>query len=296
MKYFITLFICFSLALLLIGCMGDTEYYTESATEKTEPCEETADISTVFTTKEETTEAVTTKEVPKVTEPILEYKLHRKVPILMYHEVNYEVHNSLYLSVDNFKAHLDYFEKAGITPISMKQLTDHWQKKTPLPEKPIVLTFDDGYRSMYTIVYPLLLERGWSGTFYCISGNCESAEHLTEEMIKEMADGGMEIGSHTVSHANLKELSGDALQNETASSKAALEDITGKAVTQFSFPYGKVSNAARNEVKNAGYACAVTTEWGFATSNQLPYKLKRLSIDSEITAARLKSILSKIGY
>ena len=119
--------------------------------------------------------------------------IHEQVPILMYHEVNDLLANSLYLSVDDFKAHLDYFEQAGITPISMQQLYDHWFNGASLPDKPVVLTFDDGYVSMYNTVYPLLKARGWTGTFFCITDARWSANSLSEQMIAEMAANGMEI-------------------------------------------------------------------------------------------------------
>lgn len=231
-------------------------------------------------------------------EPLPEwtYTYHEKVPILMYHEVNDELLNNLYLSVDDFKSHLDYFEEAGITPISMEQLWEHWVNHAPLPEKPIVLTFDDGYRSMYTTVYPLLKERGWSGTFYCITDTRWSDGFLSAEMISEMAAGGMEIGSHTKSHIELNSITGDELAEQLAVPCQVLSQLTGTEITQLCYPSGRHNRAARAAAEEAGYHCAVTTDWGFASEAQGLFSLKRLRVNSGCTAATLKQTLSQIGY
>ncbi len=224
------------------------------------------------------------------------YVYHEKVPILMYHEVNDEVLNNLYLSVEDFKSQLDYFVEADITPITMEQLWEHWVNKKPLPEKPIVLTFDDGYRSMYTTVYPLLKERGWCGTFYCISEARWDESFLSADMIKDMYENGMEIGSHTMTHNELTTLTADSLAKELSGSKEALSKISGSEITQLCYPSGRNNSKVREAVKAADYRCAVTTEWGFAAEAQGLLSLKRLRINSGCSGAVLKKTLSKIGY
>lgn len=221
---------------------------------------------------------------------------HEKVPILMYHEVNDLLANDLYLSVEDFTAHLTYFEEEGITPISMQQLYDHWVNGAPLPEKPIVLTFDDGYRSMYTTVYPLLKERGWSGTFYCIA-NCRWSDNfLLEDMIAEMAANGMEIGSHTSKHRELNALTGDELLYELTDSKDVLSTITGKEITMLCYPAGRYNDETKTTASETGYLCAVTTKNGFATKSQGMYDLKRIRVSKGNGATWLKNTLDPLGY
>ncbi len=214
----------------------------------------------------------------------------------MYHEVNDLLDNSLYLSVEDFISHLDYFEEAGITPISMQQLYDHWVNEAPIPEKPIVLTFDDGYRSMYTTVYPLLKERGWSGTFFCITATRWSDNFLTSEMIFEMAANGMEIGSHTKSHLELNTLTGDELWHELADSKDALATLTEKDINILCYPAGRYNAETRAKAEEAGYICAVTTNSGIAAQSQGLFALKRIRISTGCDAAWLKSMIGSLHY
>lgn len=221
---------------------------------------------------------------------------HEKVPILMYHEVNDALSNSLFLSVKDFTNHLDYFEHAGITPISMQQLYDHWFNNAPLPDKPIVLTFDDGYLSMYTTVYPLLKERGWSGTFYCITNTRGANGHLTDAMITEMAANGMEIGSHTVSHSDLSTRTGDKLLRELSNSKEILSSSTGKEVNMLCYPSGRYNEETITVAQDVGYLGAVTTKNGFATKSQGMFELKRVRISQGYGASWLKKTLAPLGY
>ena len=214
----------------------------------------------------------------------------------MYHEVNDQLSNSLYLSVEDFISHLDYFEEAGITPISMQQLYDHWVNEAPIPEKPIVLTFDDGYESMYTTVYPLLKERGWSGTFFCITAARWSENFLTSEMIFEMAANGMEIGSHTKSHSELDTLTGDDLWHELADSRDALSTLTEKDVNILCYPSGRYNAETRSTAEEVGYICAVTTNSGIAAESQGLYTLKRIRISAGCNAVWLKETLSPLKY
>jgi len=234
------------------------------------------------------------EEIPG--EPEIPYVYHEKIPILMYHEVNDLLSNNLYISVADFISHLDYLEEAGITPISMQQLYDHWVNGVPIPEKPIVLTFDDGYLSMYTTVYPLLKERGWSGTFYCITSARWSENFLSAEMMAEMAVNGMEIGSHTTSHSELSTLTGDTLLHELLDSRETLSSITGQDVTALCYPAGKNNSETRSSAEEAGYVCAVTTNYGFASQSQGLFSLKRIRVNTGCGGAWLKSILKSLDY
>ena len=191
---------------------------------------------------------------------------------------------------------LNFFESAGIQPISMQQLYDHWFNEAPLPEKPIVLTFDDGYRSMYTTVYPLLKERGWSGTFYCITGNSSKRGHLSEDMIAEMAAGGMEIGSHTVSHLELNSLGSKRLKRELTESRETLVALTGQEINMLCYPSGRYNNATKTAADDAGYLTAVTTKYGFAQKSQGAFELKRIRVSTGCGANWMKSVLKPLGY
>ena len=226
----------------------------------------------------------------------LPYVYHAQVPILMYHEVNDAQLNNLYLSVADFQSQLDYFQEAGITPITMEQLWNHWENEAPLPEKPVVLTFDDGYRSMYTTVYPMLAERGWPGTFYCVSDYTASGDFISEDMIREMAAAGMEIGSHTASHVELDSYTGDTLNEQLTKSRDILSGLSEKPVVQLCYPSGHYNQDTQAAAQAAGYHCAVTTEYGFAAPEQGLYALKRIRISLGNNGETLRAIFSALGY
>jgi len=275
----------------------NTQECTEKETEFS-TCSTSIIVAEVTTTAEVTTAETTTfvaRDALPANQPD-SFVLHAQVPILMYHEVNDLCANSLYLSVKDFTSHLDSFERAGITPITLRQLYEHWEGKALLPEKPIVLTFDDGYVSMYTTVYPMLKERGWSGTFFCITSTLGKHGHLTKEMIAEMAANGMEIGSHTVSHVELNALGGERLLNELSISQSTLADIVGGNVDILCYPVGRYNAQTISAAKETGYLCAVTTKHGIASRSQGNFELNRLRISLGRDAKWLEQALSPLGY
>ena len=236
---------------------------------------------------------------PNIPEPIApqEYVERTRVPILMYHQVlDYSGPNeSLYLAPHLFQQHLDYFAENNITPITMQQLYEHWYNKAPLPEKPIVLTFDDGYTAMYREVFPRLMAKGFVATFFVFNNFIGHANGLTEDMVREMSAAGMEFGSHTVSHKELTYLSRDSMITEMSLSKAYFESLTGKPINFISYPVG-LNNATVREVAQQYYLGAVSTEYGTASTSSNFFRLPRIRILNGETADSLKSRLSGLGY
>ena len=219
----------------------------------------------------------------------LRKSMRENVPILMYHQIG-EEENSLYLSEEHFRQHLEYFKEQGYTTVTMSQLYDHWGKGEPLPEKCIALTFDDGYRSMYEVVFPMLQEYGFTATFYVIPAAVWSPWSVDEDMIKEMAEGGMEIGSHTYSHYQLDILTEKDVLFELQESKKALETVTGKEIHSLCYPVGRYTDFALQAASDCGYTTAVTTAYGFASLSQGLLSLERIRITrgDNISALELK--------
>ena len=221
--------------------------------------------------------------------------LYEKVPILMYHVVDDASDaNSLYLSPSDFQEQLDYFESEGIHPITMDQLYRHWTSREKLPPKPVVLTFDDGYRSMYTEAFPRLKAKGWPGVFYVYTDAIGSDSYMTPEMIREMAENGMEIGSHTVHHLDMATLSADQVKDELEKSKVSLGQITGIGAVSFCYPSGSYTKAVMQAVEEAGYRTAVTTENGTAHWKDNFYALSRIRINRGDDASAIKAKLQSM--
>lgn len=213
--------------------------------------------------------------------PAQPVEIHKEVPILMYHEIGEPEGpwGNLYVSEENFTKQMDWLNSQGYTTISMRDLEKNRQGVLRLPAKPVIVTFDDGYASMYDFVFPLMKDKGLSGTFYLYPDKFSTWNSLLPEQVREMSAEKMEIGSHSKSHADMTKISRERLIKELVESKRILEDITGKKIESFCYPAGRYSPVVIEELKNAGYKSAVTTKYGFYNSNESIYEIKRIRIN-----------------
>ncbi|MCC5910126.1 MAG: polysaccharide deacetylase family protein [Clostridiaceae bacterium] len=224
--------------------------------------------------------------IGKLSNPITperpKYIERNHVPILMYHEINPLPKNGptgLYVSQNNFKKQLDALKEEGYSTITMDQLYNHWEHNVAIPPKPIVLTFDDGYRSHYNFVSVELSKRGMTGTFYIITSMVDIDDIRTTNRLKEMHEEGMEIGSHTVTHIDARHSSKAKIAKEYKESKEYLEKAVGSEIKHFCYPIGGVTSYAKKVLKDLGYKTAVRTTYGKATKSQGMYDLRRIRID-----------------
>jgi peptidoglycan/xylan/chitin deacetylase (PgdA/CDA1 family) len=213
--------------------------------------------------------------------PLEENKKITTIPILMYHVIeDYSgPYEQLYTSPQILRKQLAFLKEQGFSAVTVHEALNHWKKDTPLPAKPIILTFDDGYRSVYTEAFPLLKEYGFRATLYLHTAKINTPGGLTTEMTKEMAGYGLEIGSHSLTHPDLTKISPAKLRNEIRLSKKQLEELTGQEVTTFCYPAGRYNSRVREEVMKAGYLGAVTTRYGPATNRENLYSLSRIRIN-----------------
>jgi peptidoglycan/xylan/chitin deacetylase (PgdA/CDA1 family) len=207
------------------------------------------------------------------------------VPILMYHYIRPDpgpgdpIGQDLSVSPERFAQELAYLAEQGYTTVTMSQLADAWGGGQPLPTRPIVLTFDDGYRDFYTNAWPLLRQYSFSATIYVITGVIDTSNYLTQAMIRELdASGSIDFGSHTIRHPELATLAEADAEHEIVGSKIALEELLGHAVRTFAYPAGHYNDSALALVATAGYELAVTTEWGYATPSMDHRLLPRLRV------------------
>jgi len=187
---------------------------------------------------------------------------------------------------------LDWLEANGYSTVGLADVYDHWYNEKPLPEKPIVLTFDDGYRNMYDIVLPLLLARDMQATFFLYPAKFNTPTGLTPDMVATLAKNGMEIGSHTSNHNDLTKISASQLKKELEDSKKNLEKITGQPVEFLCYPAGRFNSQVIAETKKTGYLAAVTTQMGKTADKQDPFQWKRIRINY---SDGLNGFIKKIG-
>ena len=213
------------------------------------------------------------------------------LPILMYHHVvpalpEDEFQANLSVTTDEFAAQAAYLKCAGYTAITMAQLFDAIEGKVALPERPVMLTFDDGNDDAYTQAYPVLRQNGLVGSFAVITGYIEAGgPFLTWAHIREMSDAGMEMMSHSVSHSDLGASDDDTVRVQIADSRAVLEAHTGREVRFLVYPSGEPFRSGSAErqsqvvalLQEAGYRGALLAGPGSTRQDPAaPFALNRL--------------------
>lgn len=220
------------------------------------------------------------------------------VPILMYHHIAEAgatadaVRRDLSVSPADFAAQLAYLAEHGYRTISLSDLLAHLQTGAPLPARPIILTFDDGYADNYIHAFPLLRQRGFHGTFFIITDFLDKNGYLTWEQVKEMHGAGMEIGSHTLDHPDLTRLPPQQALRQLRESRLVLEDRLGKPVLFLSYPSGKYNPALIRLVQEAGYQAAVATTYGDTHTIGQAFRLARVRIRG---SDDLRTFAKKVG-
>lgn len=205
------------------------------------------------------------------------------VPILMYHYVEYvqDSEDKKRMSLDTnpyvLEEEIKTLKDAGYNFITNAQLTSALNGNFKLPEKPILLTFDDSYRDFYTDAYPILKKYKARATQYVIAGFLDRNNHLLTSQLEEIAkDGLVEIGAHTVDHVWLKGQPTKTDDYEIAQSKKILEALIHKPVISFAYPFGAFDLQAVDEVKKAGFTSASSTVPGIDQQRTNKYFLYRL--------------------
>lgn len=187
-----------------------------------------------------------------------------KVPILMYHDVLSEPEVFFDLTPADLEAHLQQLQRNGFTPISVDHLVRHLRTGQSLPEKPVVLSFDDGYLGHYEHVYPLLKRYNVPAVFSVFPGKLEGdvvgRSTLSWAQLAEMAaDPLVTIAAHSVTHpADLRQLSDPELAYEVNESKRILEDRLGISIDYFTYPAGHYDDRVATAVAEAGFLAALT--------------------------------------
>lgn len=186
------------------------------------------------------------------------------VPILTWHSVGGAT-DEFTVTEAAFTAQLDALQRAGFHSVSFRQWLEHEDRGAPLPDKPVLLTFDDGYRDALTAALPALRARGLRGTFFLVSGwmggqapAADGRRYLTWDEARALLASGMEIGSHGATHRRLPELGEAQALEELTASKRELESRLGTRVEVFAYPFNASRRWLRGVVQKAGYRAAVS--------------------------------------
>lgn len=227
----------------------------------------------------------------------VKYSVPEGVSVLMYHMIGNDKNNAAIMSADNLRWQMKYLKDNGYHPITMQELNDYVTKGAALPEKPVCITFDDGYEDNYTIVYPLMKEFGFPWTIFVIAGQVGQPNRVTWDQLSEMADSQtVTISNHTMTHPKLHNLPRDEARQEIFGCQQALKDHLGIDNHWIAYPYGDYDDAVVQMTKDAGITLAVTTDAGRVHVGSFPFELKRVWIGNEVSRANYAERLVKDDY
>jgi peptidoglycan/xylan/chitin deacetylase (PgdA/CDA1 family) len=200
----------------------------------------------------------------------------QSIPVLMYHQVietpGERSPHGIWVTADQFSGQLHSLHRRGFETITFNDYLRFSRGESKLPKRPIILTFDDGYEDNFTVAFPLLQKFGFRGVIFAVTDwnrrtnfwdqDVPSAPLLTPTQLKELADSGIEIGSHSVTHPRLSAAPIDKVRCELRDSKDALEQLLGTPILSFAYPYGAVDEVIKNLVEGSGYKFAVAADSG----------------------------------
>jgi len=209
------------------------------------------------------------------------------VPILMYHHINDlpanadEGARTWTVSASEFNRQMNWLVEHHYHSITFAQLADALERGERLPEKPIILTFDDGWDIGYGVVFPILKRVGLSGTFFVYPGAIgenPGSGYLTWGQLLEMSAAGMDIQAHSMTHPHMRGLSAEAQRREIVDARAILERRLNRQIVAFAYPFGEYSDSTIASLRDAGYRCAAGIEPGYTQRRSDLFRLSRTRI------------------
>jgi peptidoglycan/xylan/chitin deacetylase (PgdA/CDA1 family) len=212
------------------------------------------------------------------------------VPILEYHVLGAAPagapYPELYVTRPDFHRQMNWLDDHNYEAVTLEAVEDAWYRGGTLPAKPVVISFDDGYRPQFTYALPELRKHGWPGV---LNLKAEGSDLYTSN-VEAMIDAGWELASHTINHSDLTTLGAAELEEEVAGSRKMLQREYHVPVKNFCYPAGQFDSTAIAAVEAAGYTGATTEIPGYA-ERDAPYELARFEILGSTGVAGLEADL-----
>jgi len=219
------------------------------------------------------------------------FEAHDGIPILMYHHLGKPPRGAVaghYVSPRLFAGQLRALARRGYQAVTMDEVAEYLATGHCAVSRPVAITFDDGYESLYHLAWPALRTAGFTATIFLVAGYLGKRNDweqpptgqpmLQPAQVQEMAAGGITFGSHTLGHAHLDRLPPAYLAAELGESRRILEELTGRPVRHLAYPYGGCSPAVVAAARAAGYLTACTTCLGVARPGGNPLLLPRINV------------------
>ena len=222
----------------------------------------------------------------------------REIVVLTYHSIDYQG-DSFTVDPEEFRRQIDYIRK-NYAIVSLTEIVDFVKQKKELPRKSVAITFDDGSEDLFLNVYPYFCKNNLQATVFVTTGYVGktwpfSSNHpkmLNWKQIEEISRNKFEIGAHTVSHPNLKEIDLEEAKNEILNSKKEIEEHVGKNVDFISYPFGKHTPEIIGLVQSLGFKGGVG-RGGTVRKDGQTYLLNRVQVDRSVCLTTFKARLTK---
>jgi len=229
------------------------------------------------------------------------YDGFERLPCFTYHHVDPKLVNEIAITPAAFEAQLKVLKDGGYHPITARQLAEHHEKGTPLPDKPVMITFDDGWRNQYQFAAPLLKKYGFVATFFVnpqLIGY--GSGYMTRDMLVALKDAGHDVESHTWTHLALTRRGTEdqlafqrRIMKQMTLSDAWLKQVVGRRPVALCYPFGYYDTEAVGRALEAGYTLGFTTDEGVADARPWDaMAIKRFTISRDVSVAGFVSRLN----
>jgi peptidoglycan/xylan/chitin deacetylase (PgdA/CDA1 family) len=221
------------------------------------------------------------------------------IPVLLYHSVPrgpLDGSDPLAVTYERFGEHLDAVLASDRVPLTVGELADGLRGSRPLPERPVAITFDDGYENTLDAL-ELLCARGLRASLYVTTGQIGTGRMIGYGQLQRLAarPGEVELGAHTVTHPRLDELGSAEVEREVSESKRRLEELLERPVTSFAYPYGAHDRQVREAVIAAGFDSAAAVKNAISHREDDPWAIARWTVDGRTSAERVAQVLDGRG-
>jgi len=192
------------------------------------------------------------------------------------------------LETEQFREQMEYLHREGYRTFLLEEL----QALAEWPDKAVVLTFDDGHESNFTLALPILQEYGFKAEFFITTGWIGTPYFINEEQIRELHRAGMGIGSHGVTHAFISDLGGADVVFELAESQKVLTELTGQSIESFSAPGGRTSDRVIAAARKCGYSILCTSQFGRLEDGRLLPNIPRIPIRAATSLSEFAALVA----
>ncbi|WP_404328119.1 polysaccharide deacetylase family protein [Mesobacillus maritimus] len=201
-----------------------------------------------------------------------------EIPVLLYHVVkpNPDSDNPYQFKLEEFEKHMAYLHENGYRTLTMKQYFNILDKKAAMPEKPILLTFDDNSNDFYPYVFPVLQKYGMKATQFTVSDWVNGSWNMTSNEVLTVMENGIDIHNHSVTHPFLANLSREQQYAEINDATIALKELTGRKTNVFAYPYGNYNADTISVLEELGFKGAFKVGGGISTDQSDRYELPRI--------------------